>query len=238
MDRRVGRRRCDSGSRGTLLATSVPADRWWLPHETCDVDAVRLAGDASPRTTNSPRCTSLVRRLTGGGRGRVATRRSASRPCAHPSDFRPCHARTPLTRHSSTGAVRPNGNVPPSIWITKPLVSGVVTFPMGTSRITSRPTKPLVDACEVGWWSWGESNPRPSANGSSCYDHSRPGTDAVPPAGRLAVGYPAALAPSLRSVSRLCGGQLTFERSSPASVAGLRWIGPVRHCWSRCLSTT
>ena len=22
-------------------------------------------------------------------------------------------------------------------------------------------------------WSWGESNPRPSANGSSCYDHSR-----------------------------------------------------------------
>src|SRR6478609_11346845 len=62
------------------------------------------------------------------------------------------------------------------------------------------------------------------------------GTDAVPPAGRLADGYPAALAPSLRSVSRLCGGQLTFERSSPASVAGLRWIGPVRHCWSRCLS--
>jgi hypothetical protein len=53
----------------------------------------------------------------------------------------------------------------------------------------------------------------------------------------LAVSYPAALAPSLRSVSRLSGGQQALLRSSPASVAGLRWIGPVRHCWSRCLST-
>jgi hypothetical protein len=29
-----------------------------------------------------------------------------------------------------------------------------------------------------------------------------------------------------------------LQLSSPASVAGLRWIGPVRHFWSRCLFTT
>ena len=46
--------------------------------------------------------------------------------------------------------------------LAKPLVSGVVTFPPVTSRITSRPAKPLVDACEVAWWSWGESNHHPS----------------------------------------------------------------------------
>src|SRR4029077_19426503 len=40
---------------------------------------------------------------------------------------------------------------------------------------------------------------------------------------------------SLPSVSRLSCSQRSFSPSSPASVAGLRWIGPVRHFWSRFL---
>jgi hypothetical protein len=38
-------------------------------------------------------------------------------------------------------------------------------------------------------------------------------------------------------VSCLSRRQRSFSSSSPASVAGLRWIGPVRHFWSRCLFT-
>jgi len=35
------------------------------------------------------------------------------------------------------------------------------------------------------WWSWGESNPRPSAGECAWYDHSRCGAVATPSAGRL-----------------------------------------------------
>ena len=42
---------------------------------------------------------------------------------------------------------------------------------------------------------------------------------------------------SFPGVSRLSGRQWSFPPSSPASVAGLRVTGPVRHCCSRCLST-
>jgi hypothetical protein len=41
---------------------------------------------------------------------------------------------------------------------------------------------------------------------------------------------------SFRTVSVLPRLQRSFPPSSPASGAGLRWIGPVRHCCSRCLS--
>jgi hypothetical protein len=41
---------------------------------------------------------------------------------------------------------------------------------------------------------------------------------------------------SFRTVSSLSGRQPAFRLSSSASVAGLRWIGPVRPCGSRCLS--
>jgi hypothetical protein len=44
-------------------------------------------------------------------------------------------------------------------------------------------------------------------------------------------------APSLRRVIGLSRRQQSFLLPSPASVAGLRWIGPVRHFWSRCLFT-
>ena len=43
-------------------------------------------------------------------------------------------------------------------------------------------------------------------------------------------------ASSLRDVSGLSHRQRSFPPSTTASVAGLQWSGPVRHCWSRCLS--
>jgi hypothetical protein len=42
---------------------------------------------------------------------------------------------------------------------------------------------------------------------------------------------------SFRIVSSLSCRQRSFSPSSSASVAGLRWIGPVRHFCSRCLFT-
>ena len=62
-------------------------------------------------------------------------------------------------------------------------------------------------------------------------------SDAEGPAGRMAVGYPAARESSFRIVIGLFRRQRSLQLSSPASVAGLRWIGPVRHFWSRCLFT-
>ncbi len=50
--------------------------------------------------------------------------------------------------------------------------------------------------------------------------------------------YPVARALSFRRVIGLSRRHRSFPTSSPASVAGLRWIGPVRHFWSRCLFTT
>jgi hypothetical protein len=58
--------------------------------------------------------------------------------------------------------------------------------------------------------------------------------DAGRPAGRLAVDHSAAHESSFRIVIGLSRRQQSFQLSSPASVAGLRWIGPVRHRWSRC----
>ena len=85
------------------------------------------------------------------------------------------------------------------------------------------------------WWSWGESNPRPSGIARPRYDHSRFGADATPPAGRLLSCL--SRVPSFRHGIGLSRRQLSFPLSSSASVAGLRRTGPVRHCWSRCLST-
>ena len=54
------------------------------------------------------------------------------------------------------------------------------------------------------------------------------------------VGWPPLLVAresSFRIVIGLSRRQQSFPLSSPASVAGLRWIGPVRHFWSRCLFT-
>ena len=86
------------------------------------------------------------------------------------------------------------------------------------------------DLCSNSWWSWGESNPRPSGGDCPRYDHSRVR------ASRLAhrrVGWgrsPAA--GSFSDVNGLPRRQRSFPSSSAASVAGLRWNGPVRHHWS------
>src|SRR5262249_43383987 len=55
---------------------------------------------------------------------------------------------------------------------------------------------------------------------------------------RRRVGWPheEALGSSFRAVSGLSRRQPSFRPSSSASVAGLREIGPVRPCGSRCLS--
>ena len=55
------------------------------------------------------------------------------------------------------------------------------------------------------------------------------------PAGQLAIGCPVARESSFRIVIGLSRRQQSFPLSSPASGARLRWIGPVRHFWSRCL---
>ena len=59
--------------------------------------------------------------------------------------------------------------------------------------------------------------------------------DAGRPAGRLVTGYPMTRDSSFRAVIGLSRRQQSFPLSSPASGARLRWIGPVRHFWSRCL---
>ena len=59
--------------------------------------------------------------------------------------------------------------------------------------------------------------------------------DAGRPAGQLAIGCPVARESSFRIVIGLSRRQQSFPLSSPASGARLRWIGPVRHFWSRCL---
>src|SRR6188472_3794704 len=61
--------------------------------------------------------------------------------------------------------------------------------------------------------------------------------DATSPAGRLTSGHPEVSGSSFRAASSLSYRQRSFPLSSPASVAGLRWIGPVRHFCSRCLFT-
>ena len=87
-------------------------------------------------------------------------------------------------------------------------------------------------------WSWGESNPRPSGEIRPRYDHPRCIADAATPTGRLDHRPKEVVRESsFRIVSRLSCSQRSFLPSSPASVAGLRWIGPVRHFCSRCLFT-
>src|SRR5262245_51600517 len=85
-------------------------------------------------------------------------------------------------------------------------------------------------------WSWGESNPRPSGGDRPCYDHSRVRGSRCPTAGSVDL-LTEVHGSSFRTVSGLPRRQPAFRRSSSASVAGLRWIGPVRPCGSRWLST-
>ena len=59
--------------------------------------------------------------------------------------------------------------------------------------------------------------------------------DATSSAGRMTFGYPMVSESSFRPVIGLSRRQQSFPLSPFASVAGLRWIGPVRHFWSRCL---
>ena len=63
------------------------------------------------------------------------------------------------------------------------------------------------------------------------------GAIAAPPAGRMTTSPcdQVVRARSFPGVSRLSGRQWSFSPSSPASVAGLRETGPVRHFCSRCL---
>jgi hypothetical protein len=85
------------------------------------------------------------------------------------------------------------------------------------------------------WWSWGESNPRPSSGNCPRYDHSR-GCGSRLPHYRVSWGR-SPTAGSFPEVSGLSRRQPSFRLSPSASVAGLRRAGPVRHCWSLCLST-
>src|SRR3954470_5639388 len=57
--------------------------------------------------------------------------------------------------------------------------------------------------------------------------------DAGRPAGRL-IATRAIPARAFPGVSKISCRHRSFSPSSPASVAGLRLIGPVRHFWSRC----
>ena len=85
---------------------------------------------------------------------------------------------------------------------------------------------------DITSWSWGESNPRPSGGDRPCYDHSRVRGSRCPTAGSADLRVEVH-GSSFRTVSSLSGRQPAFRLSSSASVAGLRWIGPVRPCGSR-----
>ena len=95
--------------------------------------------------------------------------------CRHPSSIRPRANRRPATATDLrllAAPVRPGGAVPPSITDreTPGQRAAVVT---GESAVRAPVAKHLVDRCFRARWSWGESNPRPSAGGRTCYDHSR-----------------------------------------------------------------
>ena len=92
--------------------------------------------------------------------------------------------------------------------------------------VSSRRSAPLLS--RGGWWSWGESNPRPSAGGRTRYDHSRPWGCRSPTGGSAdhLTLRSVVRARSFPGVSRLSGRQWSFSPSSPASVAGLRWNWP------------
>ncbi len=85
-------------------------------------------------------------------------------------------------------------------------------------------------------WSWRESNPRPSSGCRLRYDRSRAcDATAVAPPGRESTRRcsPPGLSPRSAVFHAVSGLSLL---STTASVAGLRWSGPVRCCQSLLLS--
>ena len=127
--------------------------------------------------------------------------------------------------------------IPPSTNLVFALVSDPV-FRFATMMLDFYPHKSPGRWAFGALWSWGESNPRPSGEIRPRYDHPRCIADAATPTGRLDHRPKVVVRESsFRIVSRLSCGQRSFLPSSPASVAGLRWIGPVRHFCSRCLFT-
>ena len=82
------------------------------------------------------------------------------------------------------------------------------------------------------WWSWGESNPRPSKSDRACYDHSRVCGFWLPPrrVGRATRAQPRGLSPG-SAVCPCC--QRSVPAVSTASVAGLRWTDPACRYRSR-----
>ena len=126
-----------------------------------------------------------------------------------------------------TGVERPLAFPPRNSW------SACVTCPQGESRRPRDVRKSPGRWAFSARWSWGESNPRPSAGGRTRYDRSRLRGCRCLTGG--SAGGPRAVtnAWSFPGVSRLSGRQWSFPPSSSASVAGLRRTGPVWHCCSR-----
>ena len=102
-----------------------------------------------------------------------------------------------------TGARLPN--IPPSTSTSEtPCQRGCDVVSRALHGSLPRP-KPLVDSYFLGEWSWGESNPRPSAGHRTCYDHSRLRDSRCPTGG--SVGH---------VTSRLGGPRTVFPECQPS----------------------
>jgi hypothetical protein len=141
----------------------------------------------------------------------------ATRTCGASCDF-------------STACVRPEGLSPPSISGAFALIRAVARRPDDDPSKSSS-AKPLVDGSFGRGGAGGNRTPVRQPVDEPATTIPSFEADAASPAGRSTTEV--VRARSFPSVSRLSGRQRSFPPSSPASVAGLRVSGPVRHCCSR-----
>ena len=142
-----------------------------------------------------------------------------------------------LSRWFVEGRGFPGRRFPPALPAAKPQVSWVVMHSVVRRTAQLTLAKVLVDGHFLRGGAGGNRTPVHQPVDEPATTIPVPGADAAPPAGRLTVSpHGAAVrARSFPRVSVLSCRQRSFPPSSPASVAGLRWIGPVRHFCSRCL---